>query len=202
MIGPDDVEDHMIRASGLCSGVPVAEGSDEIHGHILMLDYDGEGSVLDVVADLDGMPGVSVILESSEGSYHAYNTTVRSFDRAIVSGTRSSSDLEHVRQSARRGYYVLRWTRKLFDADPSEVYKERPEVVYCNVVDTDREQSGPHLDALAGAARETDATDGAGEPIAETIDAARERLPTVGESTLIDHYRTATDALKRAMRGD
>jgi hypothetical protein len=193
-IGPDDVEEHVVRASGLSSGVPTDADATDVAGHVVMLDYDGCEDVLAPIGDLDRMSGVSVLLESSPGSFHGFNLTVRPFADAIVVGARSNSDLEHVRQSARRGYYVLRWTRKILDKT-GETYKEAPRVRWASVSETDREQSGPHIEALERAARE----DGM-ETIAERLAIARDELPTVGERILVDHYKTADDDLKAAMR--
>jgi hypothetical protein len=195
-IGPDgvaEVANHMVSASGLSSGVP--DGDGDVLGHVLMLDYDDVRDILAIIGDLEPMDGVSVVLESSSGSYHGYNLSVRPFADAIVDGARSESDLRHVRASARRGYYVLRITDKL--RGDGEVYKDAPTPVWVGVSDSDRPQSEGHLRMLEDAAREDDRPD-----LADDLADAQERLQTIGDGTLVDHYLTVDDYLKSAARGE
>jgi len=173
-------------ASGMLSTVSDAEG--EGLGHILMLDYDDIQQVSPVISMLDHQPGVSVLLQSSRGSYHAYNLSVRPIEQQIYRAAQTESEAGHVRSSARRDYFVLRWTAKLRDSDMSE-YKPAPEVIWYSVTSTEEPQSKPHLQALAQRARENDSP--------EVADAL-EGYPgeTIGSNLSVEHYQTLTDEMK------
>ena len=173
-------------ASGMLSNVTDAEG--EGLGHILMLDYDDIQQVSPVISMLDHQPGLSVLLQSSRGSYHAYNLSVRPIEQQIYRAAQTESEPGHVRSSARRDYFVLRWTSKLRDSDMSE-YKPAPEVIWCSVNETDEPQSEPHLQALAQRARENDSPDVAAELESYSGE-------TIGSNLSVEHYQTLTDEMK------
>jgi len=181
-----------LLASGMLSTVSDAEG--EGLGHILMLDYDDIQQVSPVISMLDHQPGVSVLLQSSKGSYHGYNLTVRPIEQQIYRAAQTESEAGHVRSSARRDYFVLRWTAKLREPDKTE-YKPAPEVIWCSVSETDDPQSEAHLQALAQRARETDSP----EVAAELESYSGE---TVGSNLSVEHYQTLTDEMKGREGGE
>lgn len=186
-----EVEEGLLRASGLSS---VVQDDGESVGHILMLDYDDVADTFGVIEEVERVPGVSVILESSPGSYHGYNLSVRPFERQVTDATRKSGEMSHVRQSARRGYFVLRWSRKIHEQDGTE-YKPAPQIISVSVAESDQPQSEPHLSLFAQQAE----SDGLDEIATELRD-ARESFETVGESLSVDHYQTGTDRLKGRVR--
>lgn len=182
-----EVDDGLLRASGLSSEVG---GVDGVAGHILMLDYDDVEDVFGVVSEVERIPGVSVVLESSPGSYHGYNLGVRPIEEQITDAARKNGEMSHVRQSARRGYFVLRWTAKVHEADGA-VYKPAPQIINVSVSESGLPQSDPHLRLFANQAREQGE-----DSYAKALETAREDVETVGEGVRIDHYQTGTDELK------
>jgi len=191
-----DPEDHVIRAGGLSSGVTTGE-EDGVHGHILMADYDDCEDVYAVIEELESAPGISVLLRSSPGSYHGYNLSVRPLDTQVFHALRGASEPAHVRSSARRGYFVLRWTAKLFDGDLSP-YKPAPEPVGIWLSDPEgHPQSEPHLELIEDRLGGWDA-EILGNP--EALRDARERYDMIGSGCRVDYYRSATDPLKEAIR--
>jgi len=185
----EQVSEQTLRTSGLLSTVLDRE-SEEPLGHILMLDYDDCSDVTGRISMLDSEPGVSVLLESSSGSYHGYNLSVRSIEEQIYRAAQTESEPGHVRSSARRDHFVLRWIDKFRECD-GETYKPAPSVIWCSITESEEPQSAPHLRALAQRAEE----DGE-EEIAEALrDYSGE---TVGSSISLDHYQTLTDEIKEA----
>jgi len=189
----EDLTDGVLRSAGLSSGVVDA---DEDHvGHVLMADYDGDTDPLTMRDETD-LPGLNVLLESSPGSYHYYNLSVRPLEEQLVKALRLHGDAEHVRQSARRSYFVLRWTGKVHEDGTR--YKEPPTLYDVWTVDgADVPQSLPHLQAVRQRAEEDGATDAVG-----TLERAAQEYETVGERCILSKYMTMTDDLKAEVAGD
>jgi hypothetical protein len=166
----------------------VSDADGEVLGHVLMLDYDDVREVAPRISLLDSLDGVSVLLESSDGSYHGYNLSVRSIEEQVYRAAQTESEAGHVRSSARRDHFVLRWTAKLREPDMTE-YKPAPSVVWCSVSESDVPQSEPHLRALAQRAEE----DGRPEVAADLRGYDGE---TVGSNLSVEHYQTLTDEIK------
>ena len=188
-----DVSGEILRTSGVSSVVRDDEG--EALGHILMLEWDECENVLRAVDDLDRLPGASVLLQSSESSYHGYNFSVRPWAEQVTDAARKSGDLNHVRASARRGYFVLRILEK-FREETGEIYKPAPEVMAAFVSESELQQSRPHLEFFRDLAEEQGL-----EPVADELAAVLEdgeRL--VGSGMDVDHYQTGTDEIKRRLR--
>ncbi len=198
-----EVEDEgIVYTAGVSSAV--LDG-DEAVGHVLLLDCDDvdQITVYNAAASMDG---ITAVFESSTGSFHIWNLTVHPWEDAILTGLSwRVSDAEHVKQSYRRGRYVLRTTAKVReDAETGSVvhYKEAPRLLDV-FVDLDRDgedepvgpQSLPHLRRLASIADEQDA---------DVEIPSTEDVVTVGaENGLgVDRYMTITDDAKAALRGD
>lgn len=192
MTAENNVEDGLLRASGLSSVVQTESG--ERLGHILMLDYDDVTDAFDVVAEIETIPGVSIVLESSPGSFHGYNLSVRPFESQVTDAASKDGEMGHVRQSARRGYFVLRWSKKIHEQDGT-VYKPAPSMVSVSVDPSTFPQSEPHLTLFAKQA-EREGKD----RMASKLREARETVETVGGSISMDHYQTGTDRLKERVR--
>jgi len=189
----ESLTDGVLRSAGLSSGV-IDDGENHI-GHVLMADYDGDCDPLTMRDETD-LPGLNVLLESSPGSYHYYNLSVRPLEEQLVQALRLHGDAEHVRQSARRGYFVLRWTGKVHEDGAR--YKEPPTVYDVWTVDgDDTPQSLPHILAL----RERAVDDGESEAVG-TLEGAVEEYETVGEQCILSQYMTMTDDLKAEVSGN
>lgn len=186
--------------SGVCwtAGVQstVVDEQGENVGHVLLIDCD-DATVMEVFSLATALDGLSAIFESSEGSYHIWHLSVDQFDKHILhSLSLKVGDDAHAGVSKRRGYFVLRFVRKL--RDDGEAYKERPTL--CGIVPTEapHEQSRPHYEALLSLAQEQNDT--------EAIDMLTD-LPVsydwIGSPTdlRIDRYGTVTDATKGDLDG-
>ena len=195
------IEGEIVRCAGICSHVPYPE-DEGVYGHILMLDYDDhEAGAMEVIGDLQRSDGVSVLLQSSPGSYHGYVLSLDGFNARCRHAAAKHGEMAHVRQSARRGYFVLRWTSKIHAAGPQEgeIYKDAPSIMHVSLPDDlQREHSRPHLETLLEQARED------APQQAKLLEQARDRLAEqdllVGESLPMDRYESATDRLKEAVR--
>jgi len=183
----DDVTNGVLRSAGLSSGVVDQDG--EHVGHVLMADYDGGTDPLRMRDETD-LPGVNLLLESSPGSYHYYNLSVGPLEDKLVRALRLHGDSEHVAQSAKRGYFVLRWCGKI-RADGTR-YKEPPTIHDVWTVEgADEPQSLPHLQAARVRAEEHGATDAVG-----TLERAAQSFEMVGSECILSKYMTMTDDLK------
>ena len=113
------VEDaDRVRCNGIESAV-LDEDREEI-GHVLMLDYDdvGRQTVMREAEDLDGL---SVVVESSTGSYHVYGLSVRSWESAVETARESSASESYVDEMDRRGEFTLRVSGKGDEPAPTVV---------------------------------------------------------------------------------
>lgn len=182
-VDAEEIREGTLLTVGVSSVVLSSE--DEALGHTLLLDCD-ESDPFAVYRLGKKLDGVTALLESSPGSYHLWNLSVRELDEQLVTALRSPADAMHVQQSAKRGRFILRLCPKWRVDDegrPTETYKEAPTLVDCWVRPTDRPQSRPHLQLLAdrGAEIETDA-------VADQL---------VGSRVVRSEYFTMDDATKR-----
>jgi len=197
---PVEPEHEVVRCAGLCSQVPEGDSSDTdtTHGHVVMLDHDDTDSIMQVLTDLDRTQGVTALLESSPGSYHGYGFALRPLAEQVTHALRCHGEAAHVRQSARRGYFVLRWSAKLYTAGPQEgeAYKEAPTLEQVMVPDTlEQPHSRPHLEAMLEQAE----ADGRVR-LVERLEGALDRLESQdllrGSVLTVDRYESGTDRLK------
>ena len=192
-------DEGVVYTAGVSS---VVLDGDEVEGHVLLLDADGVDE-LTAIRAASSMSGVSAVFESSPGSFHVWDCSVRSFDEAILDGLSwRIADSEHVAQSRRRGYYVLRATAKVRKREDGPVthYKDAPRL--CSVfVDLDdaRPQSRPHLLRLHEVEKEQNRD--LGTPAVEEVEA---EVGVVGarNGLSVDRYMTLDDATKQSLRGD
>lgn len=181
----------IVSTAGVSSAVGDGEGG--MVGHVLLLDAD-DADPLAAHRAVDGMEGVTALLESSAGSWHLWNLSVRPFDETTLSALSwQLADAQHVAQSYRRGYAVLRWVAKVREDGTN--YKERPALrrLEVDLSDETPPQSRPHLAALNEVAREDpDAPD----PVVVPED----RLVGASDGLRMDRYQTLTDEVKREIR--
>jgi hypothetical protein len=196
---PAEIEEGIVRSAGLSSGV--VAGEHEHVGHVLMADYDGGTADMLEIRDETDLTGINALLRSSPGSYHYYNLSVRPLDDQLVTALRLHGDPQHVASSARRGYFVLRWTGKV--RQDGERYKEPPELVDVWTVDHPRDewepQSRPHVEALRRRALE-DGLDDVADELESLLEA--EEIDMVGDRAILSKYQTMTDDLKESVRED
>lgn len=191
---------HLLTTRGITSRV--REGG-EIIGHALLLDYDdgvGWNRVVDTVRELDGF---SAVFESSPGSWHIWNSTVRPLDDTALTMLSLKCDPMHTSVGYRRGRWTLRVGSKDrinaaagFEEADAE-YKSAPESVMWTVNPTDRPQSEPHIKTAAAI------LDRDGEADADDVLAAADsRLWLRGDSLNRNKYLTLTDEGKALARGE
>jgi hypothetical protein len=189
----ESVEDGILRSAGLSSGV--VAGESEHIGHVLMVDYDDGADPWRLREETDRR-GINALLRSSPGSYHYYHLSVETLDDQLLSALRMRGDPAHVSASARRGYFVLRWTGKVRSG--GERYKSAPELVDLWTSGDPEEwspQSRPHAEALLTRAREDDLDDEARE-----LESLLDDVDMVGDRAILSKYQTMTDALKEEVR--
>lgn len=141
-----DVTDHVLTTKSVESRVYDGNG-DSDYGHICLYDWDETAEHV-AIDRADELPGITILLRSSEGSYHAWNLSVADKKTTACRLLMHDDDETHNKQGLKRGYWRLRIGPKEYR--DGEVYKERPELVTV-VVNTDvtdaHKQSRPHLDA-------------------------------------------------------
>jgi hypothetical protein len=192
----DSFGEGTVYTKGISSAV-MEDG--EAVGHVLLLDADAEDDlrVYQAAAKL-GERNVTALWESSSGSFHVWALGVRPWDQACLDALSwQVNDAQHVAQSRRRGYFVLRVAPKVREG--GAVYKDAPQLRELWVPeDPDLPQSLPHLRLVRGLAKEQEA-----ERERERAEAAAEELPTVGPDAgglNVDTYMTLDDATKASLR--
>jgi hypothetical protein len=189
----EEIRGEILRTSGISSVVRDPDG--EPLGHVFMTEWDDIENVMDPVSVLDRMPGVSLLLSSSPGSFHGYNFSVRPFETQITDAARKTGDLGHVRASAQRGYFVLRVVEKIRE-ESREAYKDAPQVAKAFVSESEHPQSLPHLRFFVDLARDQ-GSHGVADKLGDAIGSPE--IETVGDGFDVDHYQTGTDSLKRRL---
>lgn len=105
----EKLKDVLVSSKGLKSSV---YGDETEIGHILMLDVENKSleELYDVVYQLDGY---NFIMESSEGSYHIYDPTIRSKQETVDKMKQIEGiDSSHASIGYKRGDWVLRVSNK------------------------------------------------------------------------------------------
>jgi len=192
-------QEHLLTTRGITS---IVREEDERLGHAMLLDYDdgvGWSHVLDVVEQLDGL---TAVFESSPGSWHVWNTGVRSLDETALAMLSRKCDPMHTSV----GYRRKRWTLRVgpkdrinagagFEDEAVE-YKSEPEAVMWSVSPSELDHSEPHV-KTAAALLDRDGVADADDVVA----AARGRLELVGDALNRNKYLTLTDEGKALARG-
>lgn len=187
-------DDEILETSGLLSHV---RADDETIGHVLMIEYDDLDDVDGVMRPIraaERMPGISVLLRSSQGSYHVYGLSVRPVEEQLLDAMRKDGDVWAARWAARRGYFVLRVLPKT-RSESGEIYKEAPEPIRVFNSESDYPQSKPHADMLLDLARSHGADDVEGD-LLEALD----EHELAGDGLRVDHYQTVTDDAKEVLK--
>lgn len=134
------LDDHILTTNGIKSHVYDDDG-DQL-GHVLFGDYDGGFSLSQLEEEVDGLPGVTLVFESSSESYHVWNLTVRTKEQTGLKMLEIHCDPSYKSPGFRRGYWRLRVGAK--KRPNTNVYKEAPELISVVINTTDRPQSRSH----------------------------------------------------------
>lgn len=190
---PSEEPDGIVYTAGLSS--TVLDG-DDVVGHTLLLDLDDVDQP-DVRDAAQQASGVRAVFESSPGSYHLWILSVEDFEQAILSGLSwQIADCQHVKQSYRRGRYVLRILAKV--REDGSIYKEAPTL---RAVYADEEIEGsvsrPHLSWIQQQIEESD-IDVAHSQQLERID--EDDLVGSEDGLIMDRYMSIDDETKEALR--
>lgn len=173
----------------------VAGGEAETFGHVLLLDYDNT-TPEQLNDELDQLDGVSLVAESSPGSYHVWNLSVRTFEETALKMLGTKCDMGHCRPGYRRGYWRLRIGAKVRKVD--DIYKKRPMLKAVVVNSSTHYQSEAHYRLAEGLwtgemPDQRPSVPAAGEEIRE------HSVPWVGKSLTSSEYATYTEELKEAL---
>ena len=190
-----DMTEHIVTTKSVNSYLyDGTQGDDpdpsDAYGHITLLDWDEitEQTAHERVDDKDGL---TIIAESSENSYHAWNLTVQPRLETMESMVALRDDTAHVRSGLKRRYWRLRYGPKEWGEAGDKIYKEKPELVGIVANATDREQSRPHY-RLARALWD----------IPEMPDEMRRSYNWTGDALDVEQYATLTDTGKEAWNGE
>jgi hypothetical protein len=199
-----DLEEQGTEDSGICwtrgvQSTVVEAGSETVAGHVLLLDCD-ESNPLEVVGLCEQLPGTSVLLESSPGSFHVWQLGVRDREQAVMDqlDIRVADD-NHAGASYRRGYAVLRVDSK--EHNSGAVYKEAPKIHSVYLSDPEYPQSEPHCQALCALA-DKQGKDSEADRLATVLISNQFQMVGDPETLLIDEYGTVTDSEKQQIRGE
>lgn len=121
-------------------------------GHMALFDLDDHMKPHEARLTFEkrGIEGPTVLIESSDGNYHAWNLTVRDFADTAGVLDRGGDDTGHNNVGKKRGWWRLRVGPKI--TANSDVYKPTPEFVGSFWVDPKGRGkvciSGPHEELL------------------------------------------------------
>lgn len=192
------LKDDILTTRGITSEV---RHGGEIAGHALLMDFDGSVTFDRVMEDVKDLPGLTALFESSPGSWHAWNCSIRSLDSTALEMLAAKCDPQHISIGYRRGRWTLRFGAKNrvnaspgYEDDAVE-YKSAPELQQWWVNDSPVTQSEPHVNLIAA-----DVGDG-DELAADVIERVNERTPgTHGTEYRAEEYLTLTDNAKDELR--
>lgn len=192
---------HILNTKGVTSEV---KEDGEVVGHITLLDYDdSQGHDYSrLMKDCKDMPGLTAVFESSPGSWHVWNTTVRSFDQTALTMLSCKCDPMHISVGYRRGRWTLRFgpkNRANASAGREELpeeYKASPEPLQWWVNEPPnpilQQQSHGHINLICSLFGE--------EGIKDRL--AERRTSPCGDHYRVEAYRTMTDKLKESIRAN
>lgn len=190
-------------ATGLSSAI--RDDGVSSRRHVLAIDWDDWTPGEREEGLLDDLPGVSIMLESSDGSKHVWNLTMRSLDQTALELLKFKSDPTRTMLGYRwrPPRWITRVGPKVFrppECDPEDLsdelreafskfegleYKHAPEFVAAQVNATSRPQSAMHYDTLAEYVH--------GLP---PRDAVPDVVPWERSDVRVEKYRCMTDAQK------
>lgn len=171
---------EILTTNSVNSWVKDREG--EVIGHVILCDYDAMGSNFE--SDIDKLDGMTLVLESSENSYHLWNLKIRSLPVTALRMLELHGDASHIPPGFRRGFWRLRAGEKRRQSQG--IYKDRPELkaVYWN--ETDEPHSKPHFRVARA--------------LFDDLPASNPVQEWVGESLSVSEYLTLTDELKDKLK--
>jgi hypothetical protein len=135
----EDIADEVCTTQSINSPVIGADGPVDLH--VMLLDYDEKDPSMTCEV-IDDVPGISVVLESSDGSCHVWSLTARPVEETVCEMVMLRNELAHIRSGLNRGYWRLRIGPKVRNG--GDTYKEPPELRSVVVNETSRPQSRPH----------------------------------------------------------
>lgn len=180
--GTEPERDPDLRAKGVTSMVSRPDGKT---GHVLLVDWDGwnyskSDTILDTMQDL---PGISIIAESSPGSYHLWNLTVRDIDETALWLLELKSD--PMRTMMGYTWHPPRWVTRISPKvdENGQVESPEPTFVDLQINATGKDQSRPHWEVAKNHIT--------GFP-QDLPDGVEEATPWAGDSTTVEDYQTLT----------
>jgi len=101
----EDVSDHVLTTKSVESRV-YNNGGVSV-GHICLYDWDETPEHV-AIDRADDLLGITILLRSSEGSYHAWNLSVADSKTTACRLLLNDDDATHNKQGLKRGYWRLR----------------------------------------------------------------------------------------------
>lgn len=180
-------EKDLLTARGIASEL---RDDGETVGHVLLMDYDDGVNPDRVFRENANLPGLTAVFESSPGSYHVHNYTIRTKDKTALAMLGRKVDPMHISVGYRRGRWTLRVSEKdrVNASEGSEAsdlpgpYKSAPELIEHWINGTERPCSAPHVTWFE--------RNILGEPV------DRSGLDTVTAKYRHEKYLTLTDSAK------
>ena len=142
-----DVVKEILTTKGVNSKVmDYSEGVQKYKtiGHIGLFDFDGVKKSL-VLEETKDLPGISILFESSEGSFHIYNLCVRDVKEIAILGLKLHCDCKHISHGYKVGKWVLRIAPKWNGDKP---YKPAPKYCLSWFNETELPQSKAHWNVI------------------------------------------------------
>lgn len=141
---PDQSKLVAAETQGMTSEV-YTQGKEQLLGHVLFCDFDKTSTdvILEQIAKLDG---ITFLLQSSTGCFHAINLVIRTLDEtALLKLSLKGDDPNHAKVGYRRRRWVLRYTEK--KRPDGYTIKKKPQVIkiFYNGIDKNVQRcSRPH----------------------------------------------------------
>ena len=154
-------------------------------GHVFLGDYDNRKKE-HVLYNIDKLPGITLLLRSSEENYHLINLSIRTKEEQGILHLDCYADALHNATCYQQGKWILRMGAK---HGLQGVYKSHPELLEVFCSNTLLPQSYPHLRVLQSI------YGGSRFMAVEKI-----RYLIAGNSMNQIHYHTTTDELKEDLK--
>lgn len=138
----EKLSDEIVTTNGVSNKVKVGKGYTKRVFYIVLADFD-RTRVKNVYSKAKNLEGINVILESSKGSWHLWNLSLRSFDECLKKTMKGATDSKHCQSFVNKGRMVLRTSSK--DFKKRGIYKEKPRFHQTIYNDSSIPQSFPHF---------------------------------------------------------
>lgn len=139
-------EEPELEAVGVWSAVGRGYDND----HVLAIDYDDYEPSERLLEKIDGLPGLTLMVESSPGSHHYHNLTMRSLDETALMLMELKSD--PMRTMMGYTWRPPRWVTRIgakFEAESKDLVKDPPKLTAIQYNPTVQPQSAGHYDVIA-----------------------------------------------------